>query len=49
MVIIYDIGMQILQQQQINASHMLAILVAMAMRQYITKRINLCIVLRASI
>ena len=49
MVIIYNYGMQILQQQKTNASHSLAISMAMAMRQYGTKRIDMCVVLGASI
>ena len=49
MVIIYNYGMQILHRQQMNASHSLAILVATEMSQYSTKRMDLCIVLRASI
>ena len=49
MIIIYDYGMQILQQQQTNASHLLAILVAMGMCQYGTERIGLFVVPRASI
>ncbi len=49
MVIIYNYGMQILHKQQTNASHLPAILVAMGMGQYGTERMNLCVVLRASI
>ena len=49
MVIIYNYGTQILQRQQTNASHSLAILVAMAMSQYSTKRIDLCVMLSASV
>ena len=49
MVMIYNYGMQILQQQKTNASHSLASLVAMRMRQYSTERINPCVVLRASV
>ena len=49
MVIIYGYGMRILHQQQTNASHSLAILEAMGMHQYIIDRIDLCVVLRASI
>ena len=49
MVIIYNYGMQLLRQQQTNASPVLAILVAMAMRQYSTEHINIFVVLVASI
>ena len=49
MVIIYNYGMQILHKQQTNASHSLAISGAMWMHQYNTERINLFVVLRASI
>jgi hypothetical protein len=49
MVIIYNYDMQILNQQHTNASLLLVITVAMGMRQYGTKLIDLCVVFRASI
>ena len=50
MVIIYDYGMQILQQRQTNSFHSLAIPVAIEIHQYhSTERIDLSIVLSASI
>ena len=49
MVIISNHGMQILQRQQTKASHSLAISVEMAMRQYSTERIDLCVVISTSI
>ena len=49
MVIIYNYGMQILWQSQAHAPHLLAISMAMEMRQYGTELIDLCIMLSASI
>ena len=49
MVIVYNYGMQILRGQQTHAPHLLAILMAMAMRWYCTKHINQCRMLVYSI
>ena len=49
MVIIYNYGMHILVQSQGHAPHLLAISMAMVMRQYGTKCIDLCAVLSSSI
>jgi len=51
MVIIYNYGMQNQLRQQTNAPHLLAILMAIAMRRYSTdtEHTNQCILLRASI
>ena len=49
MVIIYNYAMQIVWQSQAHAPHLLAISMAMAMRQYSTEHIDTCVVLGALI